>query len=104
MKTRSQQRLAGLVIAGISAGLIVYMWHTALIEGQFSVRGSISFPAFFVLGLGLIVFPSYKDERLARGEDISGLKGMRLITTRWWIIIAAGMFASSVNYLLLVSQ
>jgi hypothetical protein len=103
MNNRSIQRIAGLVITLISAGFIVYTWRTALLEGQFSLRGSITFPAFLVLGVGMIIFPSYKAERLARGEDISQLKGMELITTRWWIIIATGMLASSVNYFLLVS-
>jgi hypothetical protein len=97
------QRLAGLMIAFVSARFIAYTWHTALSEGQFSLRGSLSFPAFLVLGFGLFLFPGYKDERIARGEDISGLKGMALITTRWWIILAIGLLASSVNYLLLTS-
>jgi hypothetical protein len=80
------QRLAGLMIALVSAGFIAYTWHTALSEGEFSVKGSLSFPAILVLGLGLFLFPNYKDERLARGEDISGL------------------FASSMNYLFLTSH
>ena len=41
------------------------------------------FPAVFVLGVALILFPGYKEERIARGEDISGLQGWQLITPRW---------------------
>jgi uncharacterized membrane protein len=97
------QRLAGLMIALISAGFIAWLWRTALLEGHFYVKASLLFPALFVLGLGMVLFPLYREERIARGEDISGLKGWELITPRWWIIFAIGMLAAIVNYYLLVT-
>lgn len=29
------------------------------------------FPAVFILGLGLVVFPGYEEEKIARGESES---------------------------------
>ncbi|MBZ5565049.1 MAG: hypothetical protein LAP13_21840 [Acidobacteriia bacterium] len=59
------------------------------------------FPAVFILGLGLIIFPGYREERLARGEDISRLQGWRLITTRWWTILVVALVAGGTNLILL---
>ncbi|MBZ5516123.1 MAG: hypothetical protein LAN62_15000 [Acidobacteriia bacterium] len=61
------------------------------------------FPAVFVLGLGIIAFPGYKEERIARGEDISRLQGWRLITPRWWAILIVALLAGAANYFLLSS-
>jgi ABC-type Fe3+-siderophore transport system permease subunit len=94
----------GLVIALVSGGLLAYVWHTALTEGYFFVKGSLISPAGLVLGIALMIFPSYRDERLARGEDISKLKGWKLITPRWWAIIATALLASMVNCFLLVTH
>jgi ABC-type Fe3+-siderophore transport system permease subunit len=104
MNRRGIQKFVGLMIALVSGGLLAYLWRTALTEGYFSVRGSLTFPAGLVLGIALVIFPSYRDERLARGEDISKLKGWELITLRWWTIIATALLASSVNYFLLVTH
>ena len=103
MDHRSTQKLAGLIIALVSGGLVAWIWRTALVEHYFSVKGSLAFPALLVLGIGMVFFPGYREERTARGEDVSGLHGWELITPRWWLIIAIGLLAASMNYLLLVS-
>jgi ABC-type Fe3+-siderophore transport system permease subunit len=101
MIPRWKQQLGGLFIALIGAGFMGWTWYTALYQGYFYFKASLIFPPFFVIGLGLILFPGYKEERLARGEDISRMEGSELITLRWWIILALGFVAAGVNYLLL---
>ncbi len=103
MKIRTKQRYAGLAIALVSAGFTAFNWKTAVTEGYFYVKSSLLFPALFFVGIAMIFFPSYKEERLSRGEDISGLKGFKLLTLRWWIILLIGLLAGGVNYLLLDS-
>lgn len=78
--------IGGGLIAAIGACGNVYSWYTMLDEGHFYGQASMLVPAFFVLGVALILFPGYREERLARGEDISGLKEWHLLTPRWrWV-------------------
>jgi hypothetical protein len=101
MAARRGQRLAGLIIAFVSACLIGWDWYLALTRRSFYVKASMLFPAFLVLGVGMMLFPGYREERLARGEDISRLQGWRLITVRWWVVIGVALALGAVNYALL---
>jgi ABC-type Fe3+-siderophore transport system permease subunit len=101
MISRRKQQLGGLFIAVIGGVLTGWTWYTALYNGYFNRRASLIFPAFLVIGLALIIFPGYKEERIARGEDVSRLQGAKLITRRWWVILIAALAAGGLNYLLL---
>lgn len=100
---RWKQQVGGLFIALLGAGFTGWTWYTAFYEGYFNRKASMIFPAFFVLGLGMIVFPGYREERIARGEDISRMKGLELITPRWWVLLMVAFVAAGLNYLLLSS-
>jgi ABC-type Fe3+-siderophore transport system permease subunit len=101
MITRRKQQLGGLLIAVIGGMLTAWTWYTALNNGYFNRRASLIFPAFLIIGLALIIFPGYKEERIARGEDISKLQGVKLITPRWWAILITAVAAGGLNFLLL---
>jgi hypothetical protein len=101
---RRKQRLGGAFIALLSLGFVVWTWHTALHEGYYYRKAALIFPAFLMIGLALICFPGYKEERVARGEDISQLEGMALITPRWWGVLAMALLAGAVNWWLLSSS
>jgi len=90
-------------MALLGAGFTGWSWYTALYQAYFYRKASMLFPAFFVLGLGIIMLPGYKEERIARGEDISRLQGWRLITPRWWAVLVVALAAGGANYLLLSS-
>ncbi len=90
-------------MALLGAGFTGWSWLTALYPGYFYRKASMLFPAIIVLGLGLVIFPGYKEERIARGEDISRLQGWKLITPRWWAILIIALAAGGANYLLLSS-
>jgi hypothetical protein len=66
-------------------------WSQAVTRHEFSFKGALIGPAFATLGVGVALLPGYRQERLARGEDISQLVGWRLITPRWWAVIGAGL-------------
>ena len=72
-------------------------WHQVERENQFSVLAGYGGPAFAALGLGLLLFKGYRQERIERGEDLIGLEGAALLTPRWWAILAAGALAGLVN-------
>ena len=98
---RWKQQLGGLFIAALSGLFVARTWQVARTDGQFNVWSSFALPAFCVIGIGIILFPSHRDERLARGEDITGLEGAQLITPRWWAVLLLGFAAGFVNHYLL---
>jgi hypothetical protein len=97
MVSRRTERLGGLFIATLGSLLTIWNWHLALSEGHFYPKVALIGPAFTVMGLGLILFPGYRTERLARGEDISQLSGVALLTPRWWGILAISLGSGLVN-------
>lgn len=99
--TQRGQRIGGLIIALIGISATVWTWYTAFFDGYFYVFASMVFPAFLIVGLGLILFPDYKTERITRGEDISGMEGLQLLTARWWAILVVALVLSFANFLFL---
>jgi ABC-type Fe3+-siderophore transport system permease subunit len=98
---RGRQRVGGILIALLSAGFVAWTWYTALTRGYYYRKAALIFPAFAVIGIALALIPGYREERIARGEDVSRLQGMQLITLRWWAVLAAALAASLANWLLL---
>ncbi len=98
---RWKQKLGGFLLMLLGGGFWAWGWYTAISRGYFYVKASMLFPAAFFLGLGLVLFPGYKEERIARGEDISGLSGIKLLTPRWWAILIVAVIAGFGNYLIL---
>lgn len=101
MTSRQKQQLGGLLIALMGAGFTIWTWFTALTKGYYYRKTSMFFPAALVLGLGLLIFPGYKEERTAKGEDISQLSGLQLLTPRWWVILVLALAAGGINFYLL---
>jgi len=95
---RPLQRAGGALIAAIGIGATIWLWQQ---HGHASLRGALIFPAFAVVGLALIAFPGYRDERLARAEDLSQLSGTKLITPRWWGVLVVALVAGGADAALL---
>ena len=98
---RWKQRLGGVLIAAIGGGGTLWVWHVARTEGYMYLKASLILPAFVVLGLAMIAIPGYKEEQLARGEDISHLSRAQLLTPRWWCVLVVALAAGLGNLLLL---
>ncbi|HET6229044.1 MAG TPA: hypothetical protein VFE05_03130 [Longimicrobiaceae bacterium] len=90
---RRAQQAGGAFIAVLGLGLAWIAWHDAATNGEFYLKAAVAGPAFAAVGIGLVLFPGYKEERLARGEDLSALSGMALLTPRWWGVLVAGLGA-----------
>ncbi|HET6764801.1 MAG TPA: hypothetical protein VFH27_14045 [Longimicrobiaceae bacterium] len=85
------RRVGGAFIAIVSLLGTWTSWSQAVEHGSFKLALTLAMPAFFAIGVGLLLFPGYREERLARGEDIGRLEGYALITPRWWGILVVGM-------------
>lgn len=95
------RRAVGLGMAAASAWMTNLSWVQARRDGQFSMAAALMGPAFCVIGLGLVLFKGYRQERLERGEDISRLHGLALLTPRWKGVLAVAIGAMLINFLLL---
>jgi len=93
--SRARQQLGGVFILAVAVGMAAIAWRQAHAEPKFSLMGAFLGPAFAAVGIGLLLWPGYREERIARGEDVSGLEGAALITPRWWAILGAGLLAGA---------
>ena len=87
---------AGILVLGVVAAYLTE--RQASTEPTFSSLGGFGGPAFAVLGLGLILFKGYRQERLERGEDISQLEGLALLTPRWKAVLGAALVAGLAHF------
>jgi hypothetical protein len=94
-RSRRAQGIVGVFIAAMGGWLSWLAWHQTVRDAEFSLRASFLGPAFVVLGLGLAAFGGYREERLARGDGLEGLQGFRVITPRWWAMLALAFLAAA---------
>ncbi len=87
---------AGIAAGGGFAFLVAHRQTAA--TGEFSALGAFGGPAFGVLGLGLLLCKGYREERLERGEDISRLEGLGLLTPRWRAVLGAALLAGLAGF------
>ena len=85
------RRVGGAFIALVSLFMVWTSWSQAVTEHSFGFKGALLGPAFLAIGVALLLIPGYRQERLARGEDISRLTGYALITPRWWGVLVGGL-------------
>jgi hypothetical protein len=95
------RRLAGLGIACGGVFMTRLAWIQATRDGSFSTLGGMGGPAFAAIGIGLVLFKGYRQERLERGEDISQLEGLALLTPRWKAVLGVSLLAGLANFGLL---
>ena len=93
MLSRQNERLSGLVI--LLSGLWVSYHFWAWSQNQtgiyaYFIAESLG-PVFVILGAALIIFPSYRRERIQKGEDIRSLHGLALLTPRWRAVLIVAL-------------
>lgn len=103
MTLKLKRLIGGPIMIALGLGLIWLTEDMAVQAGRVPVRGGAFGPAVVVLGLAMLVMPGYREERIARGEDISGLTGAKLITARWWAVLVVAL-AAGLGYLAFVAH
>jgi len=100
LKTKLQQRLAGLFILIIGVGFTIYGWTSAMETHRYNPKAAFLFPLFAVLGVALLAFPVTRDELMAK----YGVEKPRSLSHYSWgqkILFVVAIAAGALNYGLL---
>jgi hypothetical protein len=97
IKSKLGQRLVGLGLFLVGAGFVGWEWYTAFTEGTYSAKASAFFPAFTVLGLGLILFPIDTD-KLKAEHGVEQIQSFRQAPPAWKVLIFAAIAAGLANW------
>lgn len=80
-------------------GGLLWIRHEAQDDGHAYLKvWSIVLPMILCISGAACFFSGPVKERLQRGEDISSLSRLAIITRRWWKIIALAVLSGIVNY------
>jgi membrane protein YdbS with pleckstrin-like domain len=101
MNSNTQQRIIGAVLVLLSTAAMGWLWYQVVKQAQYYSTLAAVVPIFLVIGLGQLVFGGYREERVARGEDVSKLSSVEMITPRWWVVLALAIIAGLANFYLL---
>jgi hypothetical protein len=96
------QRITGFLLLLIGAAGVAAEYWTPLGGRPWMHRIDAAFPFFAVLALAFLFFPSPRIERERRGEDLWDRSGVRMITLRWWLVVAVAIAAGCAFHFLLL--
>ena len=100
MTNRLPQQIIGLVLLFLGLAAAAAAWVGPL-GGDPRIRPIIAaFFALAVLGGGMLILPSPRQERLGRFEDLWDMSALQMITARWWVVIAVALAVGGANYAL----
>ena len=98
MDIRKKQRFFGLLLVILGAAVTGWMWYAALNEGYYYPKTSMLFPAFFVLGIALSLYPPGNTEVPEEGTILMRLKH---IPKTWLLVIVISLIAGGLNLFLI---
>jgi len=100
LKTKLQQRVAGLFMLLVGIGFTIYGWTSAMQTHRYSPKTAFLFPFFAGLGIALLAFPVTRDELMAK----YGVEKPRSLSHYSWgqkILFLVAIAAGALNYALL---
>lgn len=99
MNQRKKDILGGFIILLLSGGLYFWNWYLLFNESRYYPKAMMIGAAMMFAGLGLIIFGGYRTERISKGEDISRLSGLKLLTPKWWCILIVSLLFAFANWI-----
>jgi hypothetical protein len=103
IESKSGQRLAGVVFLAGGVGFTIWSWHDALTEGYYYPRMAAFFPAFAVVGLGMVLFLIDRD-CLRAEHGVDRPRSLAHYPLEWKILFVVALAAGLGNWYLLAQQ
>jgi hypothetical protein len=97
VRSKAGQRRFGVVMVLVAGGFTAWIWHTALTEGYYYRKAAAIFPAFAVIGLGMLLFPIDMD-RLKAEHGVDKVESMSQLPPVWWGVLVAAVAAGLGNW------
>jgi len=95
--SRFKQSIGGVIIFFLGLGLTVANWSFWFSDGSYYPKIAFLGPAFAIIGLALVAMPGYREERLSKGQNLADYPKYKIITPRWWAVMALGLALGGIN-------
>src|SRR5260370_35607393 len=92
IRSKLAQRIGGALIFLPGAGVTGWIWHRALTEGYYYRKSAMLFPAFLVIGLGMVLFP-IDAEKLKAEYGVEKIQSYRHVPPAWGGVIISAFLA-----------
>ena len=104
IKVRSKrvQRIFGLLLFVVGIAFTAWIWSRGVDQNYIYINASMLFPAFMIMGLGLIMFP-FDPEALQEKWGVDKIESIGQVPGIWWVIIVVSILIGIGNYFVLVS-
>jgi hypothetical protein len=100
MASNLVQRLVGLAFIAVGTGMTVWMWQLALTTGDYNDWAGAIFPAFAVLGLGMLLFPIDRRE-LQEKFGTDKIESLNQLSPVWIGIFVLALACGVADFILL---
>jgi hypothetical protein len=95
--SRFKQSFGGVLMFFLGLGMTGVNWDDLLRNASYYPKMAVLGPAFAVLGLALVAMPGYREERLAKGQNLADYPKYKIITPRWWAVLVVGLALGVAN-------
>lgn len=100
LRSKKNQRVVGLIIFLVNLVLTTLSGRGGLSQEFLDIGASMLFPAFAIMGIGLILFP-IDPETLKAKWGVEKVENIIHVPGVWWIIIVISILCGVGNFFLL---
>jgi len=102
IRSKKSQRIFGSLLFLIGVVITLWIWDRGINQNYIYINASMLFPAFMIMGLGLVLFP-FDAETLQEKWGVDKIESIGQVPGIWWIIIVISILIGIGNYFILVS-
>ena len=102
IRSKRSQRIFGLLLFILGTAFTAWIWSRGINQNYIYINASMLFPAFIIMGLGLILFP-FDSQELQEKWGSDKIESIGQVPGVWWVIIVISILIGIGNYFVLVS-
>jgi hypothetical protein len=97
-RSRFSQSTGGVLMFFLGLAMTGGNWDDLIKNASFFPKLAVLGPVSVILGLALVAMPGYREERLAKGQNLADYPKLKIITPRWWAVLVIGMALGLANF------